>query len=257
MKAFIAILLIAAAALSAALIWRHKQAVQQKEKDETQISSLSNQIQTTQSKLDEQERISMYLQTNLHLTVSNLITKSNEAARISVDLLRAQAEAKANADAYAAAKMESDKRQAEIDKLNGTITDQTKKLTDLDTAIAGLSKQITETERKLAASEGDREFLLKELKRLQTEKTELERQFNDLAALRAQVSRLKEDLSVARRLQWIRDGLYGAAERKGAEQLLLGTVPTPDQQRPGVDLNVTIRQDGGVKVNTNTLPKTP
>ncbi len=47
------------------------------------------------------------------------------------------------------------------------------------------------------------------------EKAELERQFNDLAVLRAQVSKLKEELSVARRLEWIRQGLFASTEQRG------------------------------------------
>ena len=35
--------------------------------------------------------------------------------------------------------------------------------------------------------------------------------------LREQVKKLKDELSIARRLDWIRRGLYGATERKGAE----------------------------------------
>src|SRR5258706_15909096 len=33
-------------------------------------------------------------------------------------------------------------------------------------------------------------------------RSDLERQFNDLSALRTQVSKLKEELSIARRLEW-------------------------------------------------------
>jgi len=65
-------------------------------------------------------------------------------------------------------------------------------------------KHRADTERKLAASEGDREFLLAELKRLQAEKVDLERQFNDLALLRDQIRKLKDELSIASRLEWIR-----------------------------------------------------
>ena len=54
------------------------------------------------------------------------------------------------------------------------------------------------------------------------EKAELERQFNDLAVLRAQVSKLKEELSVARRLEWIRQGLFASTEQRGAQKLMQG-----------------------------------
>ena len=52
------------------------------------------------------------------------------------------------------------------------------------------------------------------------EKAELEQQFNDLAVLRAQVAKLKEELNVSRRLEWIRQGLFASGEAKGAEQLM-------------------------------------
>ena len=77
-----------------------------------------------------------------------------------------------------------------------------------------------DTERRLTATEGDREFLLTELKRLQVEKAELERQFNDLSVLRTQVAKLKEELTVSRRLEWLRMGIYGMQDKKGAELLM-------------------------------------
>jgi chromosome segregation ATPase len=116
-------------------------------------------------------------------------------------------------------------------------------MTDLNTAIDELERQIAETERKLTASEGDREFLLAELKRLQTEKADLERQFSDLALLRDQIRKLKDELSIARRLEWIRRGLYGS-EHKGAEKLQPGFATPPGD----ADLEVEIRQDGESKV---------
>jgi hypothetical protein len=79
---------------------------------------------------------------------------------------------------------------------------------------------------------------------LQAEKAELERQFNDLAALRDQVRKLKDELSIARRLEWIRRGLYGS--EKGAEKLQKGLASVPGQTN--FDLNVEIRQDGGAKI---------
>ena len=98
-----------------------------------------------------------------------------------------------------------------------------KQAVDLSTAITNLTTQIEETKRKLATSEGEKGFLEKELKRLMAEKAELERQFNDLAVLRAQVSKLKEELSVARRLEWIRQGLFASTDQRGAQKLMQGT----------------------------------
>src|SRR5258706_5235141 len=119
-----------------------------------------------------------------------------------------------------AGRAEIERRDQQITELTTKTNLYAHKLDELNTGIDNLSKQINATEKKLAASEGDREFLLKELKRLQTEKADLEKQFNDLSALRTQVSKLKEELSIARRLEWIRMGIYGLQEKKVAERLM-------------------------------------
>ena len=97
--------------------------------------------------------------------------------------------------------------------------------------------------------------MLKELKRLQAEKSELERQFNDLAVLRTQVAKLKEELTVARRLEWLRMGIYGMQDKKGAELLI--SKANPNTKTNNFSLNVELKQDGGASVNTNTPAPAP
>jgi hypothetical protein len=80
------------------------------------------------------------------------------------------------------------------------------------------------------------------------EKADLERQFNDLTVLRAQVAKLKDELNVARRLDWIRRGLFAASDEKGATKLMR-TVANPPKTPPGnYDLNVEVHSDGTTKV---------
>ena len=139
-----------------------------------------------------------------------------------------------------------ERKDAKIAELTSQTNVLSRKMDDLTSSIGSLSKQIADTEKKLTASEGDREFLLKELKRLQSEKAELERQFNDLSALRTQVAHLKEELSIARRLEWIRMGIYGLQEQKGAERLMAKTpIPGPSNN---YNLNVELKQDGGAVI---------
>jgi hypothetical protein len=88
---------------------------------------------------------------------------------------------------------------------------------------------------------------------LQAEKAALERKFNDLAVLRDQVRKLKDELSVARRLEWIRRGLYG--DTRGAEKLQRNMAAQAGQTN--FDLNVEVRQDGGAKAVTNPPPAAP
>jgi chromosome segregation ATPase len=242
--------------LGVALIVRHKNAVQEKTSDVARIVVLSNNVVETKSKLDDAERLVVYLQTNLTERTAELYSTSNSLTKTLSDLAKSQKEAAAAAEA---AKAEMAKRDARINELSSQMEDQTKKMIDLNTAIEGLSKQISETERKLTASEGDRAFLLKELRRLQAEKAELERQFNDLALLKAQVSKLKEELSIARRLEWIRMGIYGAQNQKGAERLMAAASANESASRTNFSLNVELKQDGGAvvvppKPQTNAPP---
>jgi hypothetical protein len=68
------------------------------------------------------------------------------------------------------------------------------------------------------------------------------------------VRRLKDELSIARTLERIRRGLYGA-EQRGTEKLQPGFAPPAG--RTGYDLDVEIRQDGGARVVPATNPPVP
>jgi hypothetical protein len=112
---------------------------------------------------------------------------------------------------------------------------------------------------------------------LVAEKAELERQFNDLKVLRAQVAKLKEELNISRRLAWIREGIFARADQKGGQQLIQksqpafgpgSTNPPPTApKRSNYDLNVEVNADGTVRVipptnnvvaaPTNTEPTPP
>jgi chromosome segregation ATPase len=243
MKAAIAILILLCAGLCVALLVRHNKAVELKKADEVQIQNLSNVVIETRNKLDQQVIVSGELEKNLDSTRKDLTSKSNVLVKTAADLARTQKEMQAAAEA---AKAEIEKRDAQIAQLTSQTNALTIKMDDLMVSINNLGRQITETERQLAAAEGDREFLLKELKRLQAEKAELERQFNDLATLRTQVAKLKEELSISRRLEWIRSGIYGRQEQKGAEKLLASTAAAVP--RTNFNLNVELKQDGTATV---------
>jgi len=252
MKAAIAFLILVTLGLGVGLMMRHKQATEVKKQDDEIKTVLSNRVEQTQAKLDEQEKIAMYLQTNLTLKAEELTVTSNTLTKIEADLARTKKKMQDEADA---ARLEIERRDAQISQLTAQTNQLTMKMDDLTSNIDKLGKLINDTERKLAASEGDREFLLKELKRLQTEKAELEKQFSDLAVLRTQISKLKEELSVARRLEWIRMGIYGMQDKKGAERLM--NPSTPATRTNNFNLNVELRQDGGATIVPNTNAPAP
>jgi predicted RNase H-like nuclease (RuvC/YqgF family) len=217
------------------------------------INLLQKDLKDTSGKLEEQVQVNSRLDNSLTTRNAELDAISNRLestkAQLSMTLVKAESDAKAAAEAIT-------QKQVQIKELEGRNEGLNQKMGDLNTAIGELEGQIADTERKLAASEGDREFLLAELKRMQLEKTELEQQFNDLALLRDQIKKLKDELSIASRLEWIRRGLYGP-EQKGAEKLQPGFAPPAGQ--PPVDLDVEIRQDGGARVvaPTNAPPPNP
>jgi septal ring factor EnvC (AmiA/AmiB activator) len=252
MKAAIVFLILASLGLGVGLMMRHKQAVEVKKQDDEKITVLSKNVEDTKNKLDEQEKLAMYLQTNLVVRTEELSGASNNLAKLNAELVRTQKEMQAAAEA---ARADIERRDAQISKLTTETNAMTQKLDDMNASIGKLGKLISDTERKLAASEGDREFLLKELKRLQVEKADLERQFNDLSVLRTQVAKLKEELSIARRLEWIRLGIYGASEKKGAEKLMAGT--TGPAKTNNFNLNVELKQDGGAQIVTPDATKPP
>ena len=240
-KTGIVVLVVVSVALGVGLLVRHAKAVDEQRKAEARIKTLSDDVVHTQDQLNEQKKVNDTLEKNIETITTEALGLSNKLESVSTTLARTEQEAKTAAEQ---ARDEIAKRDAKIADLEGRNDDLTKKMADLNTSITGLESQIADTEKKLAASEGDREFLLKELKRLQTEKAELERKFNDLAVLRDQVRKLRDELSIARRLEWIRRGLYGS--EKGAERLQKGLASAGPQTN--YDLNVEIKQSGGAKI---------
>lgn len=219
-----------------------KKSEQELQVAEKQRSDLSNNWVHASAQLNEQQKVNIILETNILQRTEEVVAYSNQLTQVGAKLAKTEAEAKAAAQA---SQEELAKRDAKITELQTQRDDLTKRMEELNVSITSLETQISTTEKKLTAAEGDRTFLLKELKRLQSEKAELERQFNNLAFLREQVRKLRDELSIARRLEWLRRGLYGSTV-KGGEKLQKG-FSTP-AANTNFNLNVELRQDGTVKV---------
>ncbi len=128
--------------------------------------------------------------------------------------------------------------QAEVE-MRGQILDKT--------------KQIADTEKKLASSEGDRTFLLRELKRLQEEKTTLERQLNDIAVVKSQYEKLRAQVNEARRKRWRELGL-NPDFKPGSVALLdfgNGKKPATTNKPAGKLTQVELNSEGKVIISTN------
>jgi chromosome segregation ATPase len=234
---------IVSALLLAGLVFRHLQATKVEQAKEDKIKTVETTLTETQAKLTSQTKTNEVLRSELEIKTEALQSLEGRYATVTTELDKVQKEADAAASEVAAAKKtieEMDKRIGELSIERDSLTTQ---MTELNNNMESLEGQILETQRKLEASEGDREFLLKELKRLQAEKADLERQFNDLALLRNQIRKL----SIARRLEWIKNGIMGAGTvPKGAALLKRGF--SKPETKPNFDLNVELNQEGGVQV---------
>ncbi len=204
----------------------------------------SNQWQEAVVKLDDVQKVAANLESSLNQRTESLAAASNELARTGADLAKVQTD-------FKTAQADLEKQTARITELEGQRDDLTKKMEDLTASIKSLENQMEDTKKKLASAEGDRQVLSNELKRLQDEKAVLVAQFNDLAALRAQVAKLKEEAAIGQRIAWIKAGVYSARDKKGAERLL--TTPFLTAITPENRLDIELRQSGADK----TAPASP
>jgi hypothetical protein len=241
------IFLVLSVALGVTLFVTHRKATEQHESDVKTILYHSNQWQQAVAKWDDEKQTNARLNNDLDTQKKAYADLTNGFSLVSANLTKTEATLQTTIQQD---KEEIARRNAKIAELESQNAALDQRAVDLSTAITNLTTQIEDTKRRLAASEGDKAVLEKELKRLMAEKAELERQFSDLAILRAQVAKLKEELNISRRLDWIRKGLFSPGEQKGAQQLMQGAnAPGARPQAPArYDLNVEVNADGSVRV---------
>jgi septal ring factor EnvC (AmiA/AmiB activator) len=198
---------------------------------EARILLLSNQVEEVRAQLGEQEKMAAYLETNLTVRAAELAAATNLV--------------QTTANALAVAERQNKAFEAEHQKLTNRLSQVEverdglqNRLNQLAQEINGLNDKIADTQRKLASAEGDRDFLTKELARLQSDKAELVRQFNDVAAVRAQLALLKEEITINQRLAWMTQGVYQRAGLKGAQALMARPQPFTSGNRPFLDVEL-------------------
>lgn len=247
----IVLLVLVCVGLGIALIAIKNQASNQERDYVEKNSALSNRLVQADDQLERQKQVTADLYAEREKRTKELDILTNKYVESLATITRVTNSLAKTEAALKTSQEEAAKRDAKIAELEAQNQALDKQAVDLSAAITNLTTQIEETKRKLATSEGEKGFLDKELKRLMAEKAELERQFNDLAVLRAQVSKLKEELSVARRLEWIRQGLFASTDQRGAQKLMQGpaaTTATVKAPKPTYDLNVEVSADGSIKV---------
>ena len=236
------------------------------------LTKMQGELALTKTNLSEQVSVNRALETTLSNRIADIRNLSNDLTTAvatltstTTDLNTAKSDLKKSQDAAAAAakaasdfaakaKLESDMQKAKILEMQAQQDDMAKRVAGLQKDIGDRETLIAATERKLAASEGDRSFLLRELKRLQAEKADLERQMNDLEIMRAQYSKLKSEMAIRLRERWQALGFY--EEKRGAQRLVEGpakTAKTAPKTAP--KLNVELKKDGSVSISPGSEPE--
>lgn len=244
-KIGIAILAVACFGFAIALVVIKHQADTQQATDASTILDFSNQIVKANVSIEDLN------QANLNLS-SDLATNREMSLALSNQLVQT-----VGTLATTTASLQDAEQQ--VTNLNVRITDLESQNQALDqrantlsNTIAALNTQISLTQAQLASSETNNAFLSSELKRQIAQRAELEHKFNDLAEVRTQVRKLRDDLLVARRLAWIQAGIDPTKPLKGGQLLMQRSTPSTKTATaagtPAYNLNVEVGSDGSVHV---------
>jgi peptidoglycan hydrolase CwlO-like protein len=253
MKTKLGVVILAAAliGLFLALLAMKRSAEERFKRDTDAILDFSNQVVTARASLDELGQLSLKLTNDLAASHEESMAFSNQFAETTGALANTRASLQGAQDQIAGL----NQRIAGLTTQN-QVLDQ--RAAALSSAINGLNGQIADTQQKLADSETNNTFLETELQRQTIARAELEGKFNNLTVVRAQAKKLKEDLVVARRLQWLREGTDPGLPAKGGQQLMQRAAPAP-LRPPHYDLNVEVSSDGAIRIMpvTTNVPATP
>ena len=224
-------------------------------KAQADVIAYSNNVITLQENLDQQRRARSILETSLAKASNNLAAATANLSTSTASLQIAQEDAraaKADAAKAAAAYAEKDKRIQELEAQNAELD---KRASDLTSSFANIQTQLQAAQKKLASSDRDTKSLMDEVKRVQAQKDDLQSKLSDLAFLKEQLKTTKDNLATARRLDWIRQGLYDEVAQKAGERM--NNPPAPGSPATNPPLVVDLHDNGGVKINSSASPAAP
>ena len=245
-KVVIVILAVACAGLAIALLAAKKQGEEQHATDVNSIADFSNQVFNASLKINDLNQVNLALTNDLETTRQHSFELSSG---LSNQLNAATAALNASQGDLAAARTQINGLNSHVSDLEVQNQSLEKRAGELSNNIVELDQQIAITRQKLAHSQSDNTFLQQELQRQMAQRAELEHKFNDLDELRQQVKKIKSEIFIARRLEFMHND---HSQMRGAELLMHPNVPPPvtstSSSAPGNALNVEIGSDGSVKV---------
>ena len=248
-KIGIAILAVACFGFAIALVVIKHQADTQQATDASTILDFSNQIVKANVSIEDLN------QANLNLS-SDLATNREMTLALSNQLVQTVGTLATTTASLQDAQQQVTNLNVRINDLESQNQVLDQRANTLSNTIAALNTQISLTQAQLASSETNNAFLSSELKRQIAQRAELEHKFNDLAEVRTQVRKLRDDLLVARRLAWIQAGIDPTKPLKGGQLLMQRSTPSTKTATaagtPAYNLNVEVGSDGSVHVISPT-----
>ena len=238
-KIVIVILAVVCLGLAVGLFAVKKQGEEQHVADVSSIVDFSNQVFNANIKITELNQVNLNYSNDMVLSQQQSAELSNSLAAANVTITSSQV-------TLATAQSQITNLNTHINDLEAENKALDQRASELTNVIAQLNRQIEDTRSKLATAETNSAFLQQELQKQMAQKAELEHKFSDLDELRTQVKKIKTDLFVARRLQFMKND---NSQKKGAQLLIQRAAPTvPAAETPGYGLNVEVGSDGSVRV---------
>jgi chromosome segregation ATPase len=248
-KVAIIVLAVVCVGLGIALLAGKKQADDQHATDARSIEDFSNQVVSANDQLKDLGQVNLTLSNDLASSQQQFSSSAEQMTQLSNTLAAANATLAETKTSLAGAQEQVtnlNSRVADLEAQNQALDQQASTLSN---ALAQLTVQIEATKTQLAVAQTNSAFLQDELQKQLAQRAELEHKFNDLAELRFQVKKIRDEMFVARRLQMAKSANGG---KKGAELLMLHSLPSagapPRPPASNYDLNVEIGSDGSVKV---------
>jgi chromosome segregation ATPase len=241
-KTIIAILAVVCVAFGIAMIAIKSSSDTQHDKDVSSIVDFSNQVVNADQHIDSLNQVNLSLTNDLMLSQQQATELSNDLATAAATLASTKASLQEQVDNLTNQVLTLNTQVADLQSQN---TELDQRATEMTNTIARLNDQIADTENKLAQATTNNAFLQSELEKQLAEKAAMERKFNDLDSVRAQLKKLKDELYTARRMELSH---YQNGNKK-LGNLLMQRAPlaAPNNGNP-FDLDVEVGSDGSVKV---------
>ena len=242
-KIGIVILVAACAALAIALVATKKSAADERKDTVAAMLDFSNQLVNARDAINDLSQVNLKLTNDLAVSRQQELEFSNNYAE--------------TAAALAGTKFSLQSAQEKITGLDDRVADlesQNQALgqnaASLSNQLAGANDEMAGAQQKLADAETNNVFLVAELQKQMAQKNEMEQKFNDPVELRAQIKKVRDELFVAQRLEWMRNGTDPSVMHKDG-QLLTRHSPATNAApfAPShFDLSVEVGSDGSIHV---------